>query len=65
VVIDGNEHALLGHHAVLISNGTRRRITAGANGLRYVSVHQRRGPLQIEPAVTPQTPETAPTGRGQ
>jgi hemerythrin-like domain-containing protein/mannose-6-phosphate isomerase-like protein (cupin superfamily) len=48
VVIDGQEHRFHDHRAVLISKGARRRITAGANGLRYVSVHHRRGPLQIE-----------------
>ncbi|MEY2513867.1 MAG: hypothetical protein QOJ89_1225, partial [bacterium] len=26
-----------------------RRITAGDGGLRYLSVHRRRGPLQIHP----------------
>ena len=48
VEIDGHEHPLHGHHACVVSKGARRRITAGANGLRYISVHQRRGPLQIE-----------------
>jgi mannose-6-phosphate isomerase-like protein (cupin superfamily) len=68
MVIDGHEHALLSHHAFLISKGARRQITAGANGLRYISVHQRRGLLQIELSLTPETPETpetAPTGCGQ
>ena len=48
VAIDGREHVLLAHHALLIEKGTRRRITAGVDGLRYVSVHRCRGPLQIE-----------------
>jgi hypothetical protein len=64
VVIDEHEHALHGHRAFLVSKGARRRITAGGNGLRYVSVHQRRGPLQIELSVTPETPQTAPTECG-
>jgi hypothetical protein len=48
VAIDGGEHVLLAHHALLIAKGTRRQITAGVDGLRYVSVHRCRGPLQIE-----------------
>lgn len=43
VVIDGREHVLLAHYALLIGKGTRRRITAGVDGLRYVSVHRCRG----------------------
>lgn len=65
VVIDGHEHPLHGHRAFLVSKGARRRITAGASGLRYLSVHQRRGPLQIELLVAAETPQTAPTGGGQ
>jgi mannose-6-phosphate isomerase-like protein (cupin superfamily) len=52
VAIDGREHVLLAHHALLIEKGTRRRVTAGVDGLRYVSVHRCRGPLQIELAET-------------
>jgi mannose-6-phosphate isomerase-like protein (cupin superfamily) len=65
VVIDGHGYALHGHRAFLIPKGARRRITAGASGLRYVSVHRRRGPLQIELLVTPKNPQTAPTVWGQ
>lgn len=41
VVVDGREQALLAHHALVIEKGARRRITAGAHGLRYLSVRHR------------------------
>jgi mannose-6-phosphate isomerase-like protein (cupin superfamily) len=48
-IIDGEIHALSTGSALLIPRGTRRRITADDDaGLRYVSVHRRRGPLQIQ-----------------
>jgi mannose-6-phosphate isomerase-like protein (cupin superfamily) len=46
--IDGASHDLVAGSAILIPRGTRRRITADEVGLRYLSVHRRRGPLQIE-----------------
>jgi quercetin dioxygenase-like cupin family protein len=49
VLIDGEDHELAAGAAILVPRGTRRRITAGETGLRYLSVHRRRGPLQIEP----------------
>jgi hypothetical protein len=48
VKIDEHEYATLPHHALLIEQGARRRITAGTRGLPYVSVHQRRGPPHTE-----------------
>ena len=48
-VIDGEPHRLVAGSAVLIPRGTRRAITAGEAGVRYLSVHRRRGPLQIQP----------------
>ena len=48
VAIDGEEHELAACGAILIPCGARRRITAGETGVRYLSVHRRRGPLQIE-----------------
>jgi mannose-6-phosphate isomerase-like protein (cupin superfamily) len=47
-IIDGESHDLVAGSAILIPRGTRRRITADEVGLRYLSVHRRRGPLQIE-----------------
>ena len=47
-VVDEREHALSPGHVLLIPKGARRAIRAGAAGIRYLSVHRRRGPLQIE-----------------
>jgi uncharacterized cupin superfamily protein len=46
-IIDGQSHALGTGSAILVAHGTRRRIRAGDAGLRYLSVHRRRGLLQI------------------
>jgi mannose-6-phosphate isomerase-like protein (cupin superfamily) len=35
--------------ALIIAKGRRRKVTAGPNGVRYVSVHRRRPPLQVRP----------------
>lgn len=47
-IIDGERHDLAAGSAILIPRGTRRRITFGDEGVRYLSVHRRRGPLQIQ-----------------
>lgn len=52
-ILDGVEHSLHVHDALVIKKQTRRRILAGARGLRYLSVHLRRGLLQIDPFPRP------------
>ena len=47
-VVDGREHTLSGGQALLIEKGAARAIRAGAAGIRYLSIHRRRPPLQIE-----------------
>jgi uncharacterized cupin superfamily protein len=47
--VDGDAHALKAGSALLVARGARRRIDAGDGGLRYLSIHRRRGPLQIQP----------------
>ena len=47
-VVDGHEHALVAGHAFLIEKGRSRSLRAGADGVRYLSVHIRRSGLQIE-----------------
>jgi uncharacterized cupin superfamily protein len=47
-IVDGREHALAPGTALLIEKGSTRSIHAGADGVRYLSVHRRRGRLQIE-----------------
>ena len=48
--VDGARHALMAGSALLVARGARRRIVAGDGGLRYLSIHRRRGPLQIQAA---------------
>ncbi len=50
VTVSGREHSASAGHALLVRRGARRRIRVGAEGSRYLSVHRRRGPLQIETA---------------
>ena len=50
VVIDGEPHTLAAGTAILIPRGALRRIASGDGGLRYLSVHRRRGPLRIQPS---------------
>jgi quercetin dioxygenase-like cupin family protein len=45
--VDAQEHALVAGSALLVEKGRSRTIRAGPDGLRYLSVHRRRGPLQI------------------
>ena len=45
--VDEQEHALVPGSGLLVQKGSSRAIRAGAEGVRYVSVHRRRGPLQI------------------
>jgi len=48
VTVDGRQHTLGADHALLVPKGAARTIRAGAGGVRYLSVHRRRAPLQIE-----------------
>jgi quercetin dioxygenase-like cupin family protein len=50
VTIDGEPHALAAPATLLVPRGARRAIRAGTDGARYLSVHRRRGRLQIAPA---------------
>ena len=50
VTVDGDRHTLEAGHALLIEKGSACAIRAGDGGVRYLSVHRRRGPLQIESA---------------
>ena len=45
--IDGEERELAGGEAAIVAKGQRRKITAGPDGVRYLSIHRRRPPLQI------------------
>jgi quercetin dioxygenase-like cupin family protein len=45
VAVDGSEHHLAADQLLLIPRGSLRRITAGSDGVRYLSIHRRREPL--------------------
>jgi hemerythrin-like domain-containing protein/quercetin dioxygenase-like cupin family protein len=47
VSTDEDEHELAAGEATIIGKGRRRKISAGPEGVRYLSVHRRRPPLQI------------------
>jgi hemerythrin-like domain-containing protein len=47
VTLDGYEHRVRGGQALVVEKGRARSITAGADGVRYLSIHLRRSPLQI------------------
>jgi hypothetical protein len=49
VTIDGERYDVPTGSPILVPRGTRRRLVAGDGGVRYPSVHGRRGPLQIQP----------------
>jgi quercetin dioxygenase-like cupin family protein len=49
ISIDGAEQELGAGEALIVAKGRRRRITAGREGARYLSVHLRRPPLQVRP----------------
>jgi quercetin dioxygenase-like cupin family protein len=49
VSIDGEPHPVRAGEALIVEKGRRRGIIAGPEGVRYLSVHRRRGPLQIAP----------------
>ena len=46
--IDDEAVDLAAGEAMIVAKGRRRKITAGGQGVRYLSVHRRRPPLQIE-----------------
>lgn len=75
VVLDGVTHYVRPGHVVVVPRGASRALTAGPDGVRYLSIHRRRGGLQIrrideradtglaKPGVgSAGYPEAAPTG---
>jgi quercetin dioxygenase-like cupin family protein len=47
VDVDGAPHALVGGDAIVLPRGAPRTIVAGEDGVRYLTVHRRRGGLEI------------------
>jgi quercetin dioxygenase-like cupin family protein len=54
--IDGDERKLAQGDSAIIAKGRRRKITAGRDGVRYLSIHRRRPPLQIGQPTRPRAP---------
>lgn len=56
--VDGKERPLERGETVIIAKGEARKLTAGRQGVRYLSVHRRRPPLQIgsAPVAAPAEP---------
>jgi quercetin dioxygenase-like cupin family protein len=50
VTIDGKPHVVGAGEALVVEKGRRRGLSAGPGGVRYLSVHRRRAPLQIAPS---------------
>ena len=50
VAVEGEECELATGEALIVGKGRRGKISAGRGGLRYLSLHLRRPPLQIQPA---------------
>lgn len=47
VRVDGEEHPLFAGTLVFVPMGARRSTGASSDGFAYLTVHRRRGPLQI------------------
>jgi quercetin dioxygenase-like cupin family protein len=47
VFLDAMPHTMQAGDAMVLERGKRRSVSAGPSGVRYVTVHRRRGPLQI------------------
>jgi quercetin dioxygenase-like cupin family protein/hemerythrin-like domain-containing protein len=56
VTIDGDAQTVHAGEAVLVEKGRSRRIEAGSEGVRYLTVHRRRAGLQISSAAARRTP---------
>ena len=50
IELDGASRELAAGEAVIVPKGRRRKLTAGRGGVRYLTVHLRRPPLQIRSA---------------
>jgi mannose-6-phosphate isomerase-like protein (cupin superfamily) len=48
ITVDDEVRDLRAGDALIVAKGRRRKITAGRSGVRYLSVHLRRPPLQIQ-----------------
>ncbi len=56
LVVDEVRHALTATSVALVPSGRARALSAGAGGATYLSVHRRRGRLDVAPARSSETP---------
>jgi quercetin dioxygenase-like cupin family protein len=49
VTLEGERHALGAGTLLVLPKGSTRAIASGPDGVRYLSVHRRRAPLQVAP----------------
>jgi len=49
LTVDGEPEELRAGEATIVEKGARRALVAGADGVRYLTAHLRRGGLQIRP----------------
>jgi quercetin dioxygenase-like cupin family protein len=47
LTVDGSAHDVEPLVSVVVPSGARRRVRAGAEGLRYLTAHRARGPLTV------------------
>ena len=57
VTINGDPCAIQAGEAIVLRKGHARRIEAGEQGVRYLSVHRRRAPLQIAAVASGAAPD--------
>lgn len=55
IEVDGQWQDAGAGEVVVIKKGSSRRISAGSSGVRYLTVHRKRGGLEVAPA-PPRTP---------
>lgn len=53
LVQEGEQRLLVAGEATIVPKGTHRKLTAGPEGVRYASIHRKRGGLQIGRARRP------------
>jgi hypothetical protein len=53
VTVDGEARLVEAGQAIALAKARARRIAAGPEAVRYLSVHPRRPPLQVSPARVP------------
>jgi quercetin dioxygenase-like cupin family protein len=65
IAVAGRRQRLRSGQALIIPKGEPRQITAGGEGVRYLSAHRRRPPLQIAPAPLERSGAVIPEERGR